>query len=302
MTATPGDEDRRTMLFALGGPVHRTPPEVLIKEGVLNRPRVQVLQVHDLGFKIQWLKDALAKHHNQRVLVYCDSLKLGNELSRGLGIPFVYGDTKNKFQTVTNAQHCILSKAVETALDLTDLALIVEVDVSGTGKSMISGGQRGGRAGHSRIECEFVELMTPDEFRRFGSRLVGIEMMFGDVIEYHDLTGKAGAVAKPMVKKTPTTVFETVKVSEVAKRALNAPGVRRAILDAEAKLGKDAQGYALKVFAVLVEYGSGTSEELRRKADKTPKAWERYRAGFSRLIDEGLVEQPERRYQLKKGE
>jgi hypothetical protein len=290
MTATPGDADRRTMLFALGGPVHRTPPEVLIKEGVLNRPKVQVLQVPDLAFKIQWLKDALAKHHAQRVLVYCDSLKLGKDLERILGIPFVYGETKNKFEAVTNAPHCILSKAVETALDLTDLALIIEVDVSRTGKSMISGGQRGGRAGHSRIQCEFVELMTPDELRRFGNRLVGIEMMYGDVITYKDLTGQGTTIASRQTKtRSAATAPVLDKASNAVKKALTVPGVRRGIIDAEAKLGASRQGYAAKAFAILVDLGSGTSEELRRKADKPMKTWEPYQAGLNALVSVGLV-------------
>ena len=287
MTATPGDADRRTMLFALGGPVHRTPPEVLIKEGVLNRPKVQVFQVPDLAFKIQWLKEALAKHRHQRVLVYCDSLQLGKQLSRDLGIPFVYGETKDKFEVVTNALHCILSKAVETALDLTDLALIVEVDVSRTGKSVISAGQRGGRAGHSRIACEFVTLMTPTEYARFGSRLVGIEMMYGDVIAYKDLTGAITKVTrKPIVKKAPMAL---VKASESVKQILAVPGVRRAIIDAEAKLGASRQGYAAKAFTLLIDLGHGTSENLRQRADKSVKAWEPYQAGLNSLVRCGLA-------------
>ena len=310
MTATVGDEERRTMLFALGGPPRVTPWQDLVAEGVLNRPRVEVLQVPDLEFKIQWLKEALAKSRGKRVLVYCDSLQLGKQLSRDLGIPFIYGETKNKFDAVMNAQHCILSKAIETALDLTDLKLIVEVDVSRTGRSMISAGQRAGRAGHSRVMCDFVAMMTPQEYARFGDRLVGIEMMFGDVITYRDLTGKAtqgrGATTrKPSASNDrsrhlggKTTIALKTKPGDALSQALGVPGVRRAILDAEAKLGASRQGYAAKAFRLLIEHGQGTSDELRRKADKTPKAWEPYRAGLNALVNVGLATSANQIYQL----
>lgn len=292
MTATVGDEERRTMLFALGGPPRVTPWQDLVAEGVLNRPRVEVLQVSDLAFKILWLKDALAKHRAKRVLVYCDSIQLGKQLTRELGIPFIYGETRNKFDAVTNARHCILSKAIETALDLTDLELIVEVDVSRTGRSMISAGQRAGRAGHSLRACAFVVLMTPHEYARFGERLVGIEMQFGDVIAYRDLTGNPAQLRgatqhKPAIRKA--TIALKTKVGDGVSKLLDVPGVRRAILDAETKLGGERTGYVAKAFQVLVKHGSGTSEELRRRADMTPRAWKRYRPGLNALVGVGLA-------------
>jgi DNA excision repair protein ERCC-3 len=132
---------------------------------------------------LQWLKKVLAAHPSANTLIYCDSIQYGKTLSKSLDLPFIYGDTPNKFERVLAARQRIVSKAIEASLDLPDLERIIEVDVSHTGRSPVSAGQRIGRAMHSRKRCEYYLLLTPDEYARFGERLVGIEMQLGDVIE-----------------------------------------------------------------------------------------------------------------------
>ena len=297
MTATPGDKKRRAMLVALGGNVRLTPFAQLIDAGALNRPETYCYQVRDASYKLAWTKKLLHDNPRQRTWIFCDTLALGHELSRQLGLPFIYGDTPHKYERVAEERQCILSKAMEASLDFSDLELVVDYDVSKTGRSPVSAGQRIGRGMHAAA-CKYYILMTPDELARYGDRLVGIEMQIGDVIKYVDLTGegriKLSAPRKTRAKPTPKVV---VKEGDKVGAILAAPAIRRLILDHEKNLGATRQGYMAKAFRVLWK-SSGTSEELRLRAGKAKKTWEWYQAGLNELVKAGLAKKVKKRYSL----
>ena len=300
MTATPWRLKRQAMVFALGGPPRVIPWKELIDAGVLNRPRVQVIIVPNPAFKLPWIKKALAEHRDANALIYSDSIQYGKELADALDLPFIHGETKDKYARVMEARQRIVSKAIEASVDIPDLTLVIEADVSRTGESRISEGQRIGRLLHGRQCGEYFILLTPDDFSRFRGRLLGVEAELGDIVEYVDLTGQGIQSLKIPERKSrprPRPPIAQVKPGDEVGAILAAPAIRRLILDHEKNLGATRQGYMAKAFRILWK-SDGTSEELRLREGKAAKTWEWYQAALNMLVKAGLAKKVNDRYYL----
>jgi hypothetical protein len=301
MTATPWRLKRQAMIFALGGPPRTIPWRQLIDAGVLNRPRVQVVIVPNTSFKLPWTRRALAERPNANALVYCDSIQYGKELSGALDLPFIHGETKNKYERVMESRQRIVSKAIEASIDIPDLTLVIEADTSRTGESRISEGQRIGRTLHGRARGEYFILFTPDEFVRFRGRLLGVEAELGDIIEYVDLTGQG---IKSLQTNAPRRALKPRKANATEAKPgdevgtiLASKAIARLILDHEKNLGATRRGYMAKAFRILWRF-DGSSEELRLREGKSAKAWEPYQAGLNALVKATLAKKVENRYYL----
>lgn len=300
MTATPWRLKRQAMIFALGGPPRVIPWKQLIDAGVLNRPRVQVVIVQSDAVKLAWIKRALAERPTANALVYCDSIQYGKDLARKLDLPFIWGETKNKYQRVMEAQQRVVSKAIEASIDIPDLTLVIEADVSRTGESRVSEGQRIGRMLHGKSRGEYFVLLTPDEFSRFRGRLLGVEAELGDIVEYVDLTGQGikSLTTVPKAKSAPRArTVATVKAGDEAGAALASTAIHRIILDDEKGFGATRQGYMEKAFRILWNT-DGTSEELRLRTGIGEDPWRRYQAALNRLVKVGLAKKVSDRYYL----
>lgn len=69
----------------------------------------------------------------------------GTELANALALPFIHGETRDKYARMLEARQRVVSKAIEASIDLPDLTLVIEADMSRTGESRVSEGQRNER-------------------------------------------------------------------------------------------------------------------------------------------------------------
>ena len=292
MTATPWRLKRQAMIVALGGPPRVIPWRQLIDAGVLNRPSVRVVIVPTAAFKLEWIKKTLHEHRDANTLIYCDSINQGKEWAAALDLPFIHGETKDKFARLIESRQRIVSKAIEASVDIPDLTLVIEADVSRTGESRISEGQRIGRLLHGRQRGEYFVVLTPDEFSRFRGRMLGVEAELGDIVEYQDLTGQG-------IKSLQTAVKQPKQRAPAYKPNKSARGTSSILAEAAiAKLldksyvGAPAQVVSEhKVHAVLqLGWESPVSiEELVAGKGISRSAVKNYTAAFRIAERDGLM-------------
>lgn len=293
-TGTPWREDDRTSLIvALAGPPASIPWTELIGRGILQRPRVVAEIVNGDVDKVREIKRLLDKHSGSRALIFCDLIDAGKQLARALDLPFVHGETRNQLALIQASQHCIVSRVGDYGLDFPDLTLVVEYDF--LGKSRVQSAQRMGRLMHSQKKGEHVTLFTPDEYRKFADRLLGIQSELGD-IEIVDLTGALKHAPRDDTPRRARTlsvsrrarVAPAVKEGDECGAALASKAIARLILDHESRLGKTRQGYMARVFRILWQ-SDGTNEDLRLREGKSEKSWEPYQAALNMLVKAKLV-------------
>jgi len=75
--------------------------------GVLEIPDIRCYIVSDWRAKENKLKELLSQ--NKKTIIFCDSISLGNRLSKDLGIPFVHGGTSKRIETIKEADVSIVS-------------------------------------------------------------------------------------------------------------------------------------------------------------------------------------------------
>ncbi len=171
LSATPYREDGRTdYIFALTGFPIGLSWDNLIELGVLEIPDIRCYIVSDWRAKQKKLNELLQQ--DKKTIIFCDSIKLGNRLSKEFGIPFVYGQTSKRIETIKEADVCIVSRVGDEGLSIPDIQRVIEIDfLFGSRRQE---GQRLGRLFHGEEKGEHVILMTEKEFEDYGKRLYAI--------------------------------------------------------------------------------------------------------------------------------
>jgi len=102
-------------------------------------------------------------------------IRLGEEASRILGIPYVHGmhSMKRRMELARKNQRLICSRIFDEGIDLPDLAGVIELDfLFGSRRQEL---QRAGRLMHSTHEgLAYHILMSPDEYEAYQKRLYGL--------------------------------------------------------------------------------------------------------------------------------
>lgn len=171
LSATPYREDGRTdYIFALTGFPIGLSWDNLIELGVLEIPDIRVYVLPDWRAKEKKLKEILSV--NKKTIIFCDSLSIGNRLSRDLSIPFIHGDTRKRLEIIREADVSIVSRVGDEGLSVENIERVVEIDfLFGSRRQE---GQRLGRLFHGEEKGEHLILMTEKEFEEYGKRLYAI--------------------------------------------------------------------------------------------------------------------------------
>ena len=172
LSATPYREDGRTdYIFALTGYPVGLNWDNLVELGVLEMPDVRVYIVSDWRAKEKKLKEILSKG-DKKTIIFCDSISLGNKLSKELSVPFVHGGTGKRLEVINAADVSIVSRVGDEGLSISELQRVIEVDfLFGSRRQE---GQRLGRLFHGEDKGEHFILMTEKEFENHGKRLHAI--------------------------------------------------------------------------------------------------------------------------------
>jgi len=171
LSATPYREDGRTdYIFALTGFPIGLSWESLIELGVLEVPDIRLYIVADWRAKENKLRELL--QIDKKTIIFCDTISLGERLSRTFEIPFVYGATNKRLEIINESDVCIVSRVGDEGLSIPKIQRTIEIDfLFGSRRQE---GQRLGRLFHGEEKGEHIILMTEKEFEDYDKRLYAI--------------------------------------------------------------------------------------------------------------------------------
>ncbi len=164
------EDGRENYIVALTGyPIGMSWTE-LLKLKVMNVPQFRVYVLADRKAKDRKL-DELMKLP-LKTIIFCDSLDYGEQISNRLGIPFVFGETKDRLDIIRSSQACVVSRVGDEGLS--DLKLERVIEVSYLFGSRMQESQRFGRLMHSEKRTQHIVLMTRQEYEAYGKRFNAI--------------------------------------------------------------------------------------------------------------------------------
>lgn len=191
LSASPFREDgREDYIIALTGYPIGLKWRELIELGVVDEPEVKVYLYNTLNKKKKDLKE-LVDERTGKILIFCDSIDRGKELSEEMGVPFVHGETATgkRMDIARDNRVVIGSRVFDEGLSL-DWDYVIEHDFHGSSRRQEA--QRVGRGMHSESgdqeEPEHIVQMTQEEFNKFESRLYSLEEQ-GFQIRYENRVG-----------------------------------------------------------------------------------------------------------------
>jgi len=164
------EDGRENYIFALTGFPMGMSWSDLLKLRVINVPQFRVYVLPDRRAKDRKLDELMRLP--LKTIVFCDSLDYGEEISKRLEIPFVYGETRERLDIIRSSQACVVSRVGDEGLS--DLKLERIIEVAFLFGSRMQESQRFGRLMHSEKKTQHIILMTRGEYEAYKKRLLAI--------------------------------------------------------------------------------------------------------------------------------
>jgi DNA excision repair protein ERCC-3 len=165
------EDGRENYIIALTGFPVGMAWEHLIATHVVKKPVFRVYILRDEKEKFRKLDELLRLP--QKTIIFCDWIPLGKRISRRFGIPFIYGETKNRLDLIRESQVCVVSRVGEEGLSVAELERVIEF--AGLYGSRMQESQRFGRLMHAlKEEPEHIILFTEKEYEAYQKRLYAI--------------------------------------------------------------------------------------------------------------------------------
>lgn len=171
-SGSPFREDKReNYIFALTGfPIGMAWDELLQLQ-VIRQPIFKLYLLSDNRAKLKKLEELLKLP--LKTIIFCDSIDFGQRISSKLGVPFVFGGTRDRLEIIRESDITVVSRVGDEGISLPDLERVIEV--SFLFGSRMQESQRFGRLMHStKEEPEHIILMTEEEFEKYQKRLYSI--------------------------------------------------------------------------------------------------------------------------------
>ena len=145
--------------------------EELIKQKVVKVPKFRLYIVRDYNEKFRKLEELLKIP--VKTIIFCDSIRLGKQISKRFGIPFVYGETKDRLSIIRDSDVVVVSRVGDEGISIGGIERVIEVAFLFGSRMQES--QRFGRLMHSqKEEPEHIIIMTEKEFQAYQKRLYAI--------------------------------------------------------------------------------------------------------------------------------
>ncbi len=172
LSGSPFREDgRENFIFALTGFPIGLNWEELIKQKVVTVPKFRLYVVKDYHEKMKRLEELLKIP--VKTIIFCDTINLGKQISKRFGIPFVYGETKDRLRIIKDSDTVVVSRVGDEGISVGDIERVIEIAFLYGSRMQES--QRFGRLMHSqKKEPEHIIIMTEKEFRIYQKRLYAI--------------------------------------------------------------------------------------------------------------------------------
>ena len=170
LSGSPYREDGRSeFIYALSGFPLGTDWKRFYELKIVNRPKVRVILTEN---KLKVL-DNLLEGVKGKVAIFCDSLRLGKQIAKRYGVPFIHGATRNRVKVAAESDVFVISRVGDEGLSLPELSCTIEVDFLYGSRRQSS--QRVGRLFHSSDpNAQHIVLMTREEYRRYRKRLYSL--------------------------------------------------------------------------------------------------------------------------------
>lgn len=197
-SASPYREDgRHAYIFALTGFPIGLNWQSLMKILGKKYHDVNVYIFDSLEQKIKFSTNLITR--DTKTLLFVDKIDVGNRLANLLGVPFIYGATKNRIEIAKESKIFIASRVMELGISLKELEHIIEVDfLFGSKREQI---QRTGRLFHSKEAKRHDILMTKEEFEKYGKRLHSL-VEKGFKINLRPMVSGSFQIKKPEIVKS----------------------------------------------------------------------------------------------------
>lgn len=173
LSASPHREDgRESYIFALTGyPIGLNWRDYMKTVGKTFHPIYVHLVKHGHA-KMLKLKQLLDR--DKKTFIFCDTIELGQNISRTLQIPFIYGETKDRLNEIEQNKVVVISRVGDLGISIPDLERIIEVDfLFGSRQQEL---QRTGRLMHSQQkDVRHDIIMTEKEKMEYGKRLWALQ-------------------------------------------------------------------------------------------------------------------------------
>jgi len=171
LSGTPYREDGRTdYIFALTGFPVGLSWENLIELGIIEEPDIRLHIVSDLREKIKKLREILTTQ--KKTIIFCDSISLGDRISKEFEIPHVHGGSSKRIEVIQESDVTVVSRVGDEGLSIPDIERVIEIDfLYGSRRQE---GQRMGRLFHGEGKGEHIILMTENEYEDHSKRLYSI--------------------------------------------------------------------------------------------------------------------------------
>lgn len=162
------EDGRESYIFALTGVPRGTNWQEYMAEVKRKYHPIHVHVLKNDYAKVIKTRELLDR--TKKTLIFCDSIELGKRVSTDLDVPFVYGESNNRLDTIQDNQVVVISRVGDLGISIKDLQRIIEVDfLFGSRQQEL---QRTGRLMHSQAQhLRHDILMTEDEYSQYGKRL-----------------------------------------------------------------------------------------------------------------------------------
>ena len=173
LSATPYREDgREDLIIALTGYPIGMSWEHFLRTGAIRKPKITVKVVPTDREKMRVLEDMLKVP--MKTLIFVELIKSGEKISKKFGIPFVYGNTKDRLSIIEKNLVTVVSRVGDEGISIKDLERTIEVEFLGGSRRQEA--QRAYRLLHSvKPEISHTVIMTVRELDQFGRRFLALE-------------------------------------------------------------------------------------------------------------------------------
>jgi hypothetical protein len=317
LSATPRREDGQTELIPAlcGWPLGADWPV-----SAAQKPPVTVWVVKNESEKLKKMEELCARPVDGKTFIFTYRLNIGEKAAKRLGVPFVQGKTKRPLDVMRDNDMVVVSSVGNEGLSF-PVRRVVEIDWLFS--SQMEAGQRLGRLAYEITgkdkPGEHHILMTPDELKRYGRRLLiyeqwglSIDIRFGEDEKLSRVLGReprqrrAAPVRRvPRVRASASAPVpdKTPPAPDSPEAMLRLPVIAAKVAQAEKSIGQRSAPYIKRCFRYCYTAALSSAEIAEGLGITDAGNRSRINSACKALVDVGLAEfQDDRRVRIRQDE